>query len=417
MKHMQARTAQKRSATLGESSTQQPPKTKKLRFVDPSDDPLNFAEEVDNALENPSAKRKGRVRNEGYESDSSDDGEGVVYSRKQDDTGDAGGDEDDMFSIGEKAAKKDDRGGTRSQSKVEFLRLGDIEGQEFNESGHSEDEDEGEPEDEDDANRKKQAGMGYEISSFNMREEMEEGKFAADGTYVKAFDPHAVHDRWMDGVDEREIKMARRRKRHQDRIQREKMKAEEREIEQSGGKSALEIQLVGMLKRGETVLEALQRLGMRSKKDSAYVLHESYNNRVLTAVASKCANGRSKDASSMAVDKQPPKGMTDIDLITHLASNIMSLGDTDIYSRSYEELVRDVRSSGQVKDGWVPPSADVKYEYRWNVPGQQSGESYGPFGEEDMNTWFKAAYFGISGEKVEVRTVGGEWGAWDDVVT
>lgn len=118
----------------------------------------------------------------------------------------------------------------------------------------------------------------------------------------------------------------------------------------------------------------------------------------------------------MAVDK-PAKGMTDIDLITHLASNIMSLGDTDIYSKTYEELVRSVRSSGQVQNDWIPPSADVKYEYRWNLPGQQEGGSYGPFGEEDMKTWFKAAYFGADGEKVEVRVVGGEWGYWSDVVT
>lgn len=118
----------------------------------------------------------------------------------------------------------------------------------------------------------------------------------------------------------------------------------------------------------------------------------------------------------MVVDKLPPKGTTDIDLITHLASNIMSLGDTDIYSKTYEELVRDVRSSGRVNDDWLPPSADRKYEYRWNVPGQQPGGSYGPFGEEEMKTWFKAAYFGVSGEKVQVRAVGGEWGEWDDVI-
>lgn len=110
--------------------------------------------------------------------------------------------------------------------------------------------------------------------------------------------------------------------------------------------------------------------------------------------------------------------MTDIDLITHLASKIMSLGDTDIYSKTYEELVRSVRSSGQVQDDWIPPSADVKYEYRWIVLEQQpAGESYGPFGEEDMKTWFKASYFGISGEKVQVRAVGGEWGGWDDSFT
>ena len=268
---MQARTAQKRSATSGESPTPKPPDSKKLRFVEPNEDPLNFAEEVDNALENPSAKRKGRVRNEGYESDSSDDGEGVVYSRRKGEAGEAGGDDDDMFAMGEKEANKDQES-THSTKKEEFLRLGDIEGQEFNESeSESEGEDE-EPEDEDDVERKKKAGMGYEMSSFNMREEMEEGKFAADGTYVKTFDPHAVHDRWMDGVDEKEIKLARRRKRQQDKIEKEKMKAEERELQQSGGKSALEIQLVGMLKRGETVLEALQRVGARSKKNSGYVL-------------------------------------------------------------------------------------------------------------------------------------------------
>jgi CD2 antigen cytoplasmic tail-binding protein 2 len=272
---MQARTARKRSAaSSGESSIPQPPITKKTRFVDPSDDPVNFAEEVDNALENPNAKRKGRVRNEGYDSDSSDDGEGVVFSRRKDEAGEAAGDDDDMFAMADKD-KEDEISGVGK--KEEFLRLGDIEGQEFNESEHESDEDEeDEPEDEDEAELRKRAGMGYEISSFNMREEMEEGKFAADGTYVKAFDPHAVHDRWMDGLDEKEIKKTRRRKRQQDRIQREKIKAEERELEQSGGKGALELQLVGMLKRGETVLEALQRLGAKSKKNSIipkYVCH------------------------------------------------------------------------------------------------------------------------------------------------
>ncbi|KAG9318663.1 hypothetical protein JVU11DRAFT_756 [Chiua virens] len=399
---MQARTAQKRSATSAGSSAPHPPNPKKLRFVDPGDDPVNFAEEVDNALENPSAKRKGRVRNEGYESDSSDDGEGVVLSRRKDESGDGAADEDDMFTIGDKKANQNDV--PSGKKKESYLRLGDIEGQEFNEDGSDADADSDlsdEPEDEDDARRRTQVGMGFEMSSFNMREEMEEGKFAADGTYVRTFDPHVVHDRWMDGVDEKEIKIARHRKRQQDRIQKEKIKAEERELEQSGGMSALEIQLVGMLKRGETVLEALQRLGTRSKKQSG-----------------KHTNGKPKDDSSMAVDKQPAKGMSDIDMITHLASNIMSLGDIDIYSKTYEQLVRNVRSSGQVNDDWLPPSADVKYEYRWKVLGQQRpGESYGPFGEEELKTWFKAAYFGVYGEKVDVRMVGGEWGEWDDVVT
>jgi len=233
---------------------------KKTRFAHPSED---FAEEVESALENPAAHRKGRVRNEGYDSDSSDDGEGVVQSRKKDLTAAKNDDDDDMFAIPDKEEKQQP---VASKKREEYLKLGDIEGQEFNSGSGSEDESDDEPEDEDDAERRKKAGMGYELSSFNMRDEMEEGKFTEDGSYVRTFDPHGVHDRWMEGLNEKEIKLARRRKRHQEKVQKERMAAEERELQESGGKGALEKELLPMLKKGETVLEALQRLGVQAKK-------------------------------------------------------------------------------------------------------------------------------------------------------
>jgi CD2 antigen cytoplasmic tail-binding protein 2 len=65
----------------------------------------------------------------------------------------------------------------------------------------------------------------------------------------------------------------------------------------------------------------------------------------------------------------------------------------------------------------MPPSADITYEYKWDIPGQSTGETFGPFSEEEMKMWHEAAYFGESGEKVKVRKVGDDWGAWDDVVT
>lgn len=401
---MQPRTAQKRSATSSADASTSKKSShvlKKTRFTEPNEDPANFAEEVDSALENPLAKRKGRVKNEGYDSDSSDDGEGVVLSRRKDADGEGADDDDDMFAMADKEEKKDE---VHGKKKEEFLRLGDIEGQEFNDGEDSNSDTEDEPEDEDERERRKKAGMGFELSSFNMREEMEEGKFAADGTYVRSFDEHAVHDRWMDDLDDKEIKLARRRKRQQERIQREKMKAEEIELEQSGGKGALEMQLVGMLKKGETILEALQRLGAKSKQNLR---------------STRKVNGKAKDETAMAVDKaiEKPKGLNDIDMITHLASNLMSLGDTDIYSRSYEELVRTVRSSGRVEPNWTPPSADITYEYKWDIPGQSTEETFGPFSEEEMKMWYTAVYFGESGEKVKVRKVGDDWGAWDDVVT
>jgi CD2 antigen cytoplasmic tail-binding protein 2 len=244
---------QKRTAASSDSG---PHKSKKTRFVDPADDPTNFAEQVDSALEQPS--RRGKVKNEGYESDSSDDGEGVVNSRKK-----HGPDEDDdMFAPTEKEEIEE-----VGKKRDKFMRLGDIEGQEFgSRSGSDSESDIDEPADQDEAEKKKKEGMGFELSSFNMREEMEEGKFTEDGSYVRTFDPHSVHDRWMEGLDDREIKLARRRKREQERKQRMKIEAEEKELQDFGGQDAMERELLPFLKKGETVLEALQRLGLRTKK-------------------------------------------------------------------------------------------------------------------------------------------------------
>ena len=110
------------------------------------------------------------------------------------------------------------------------------------------------------------------------------------------------------------------------------------------------------------------------------------------------------------------KTSSDVEQLTHHASTLLSLGDTDIYSRTYEEIVRSVRSAGKVGPSWVPPSADVKYEYKWDVPGSTCGEGqvFGPYNEDEMLSWFKASYFGLTGEKVKVRPVGGEWGSWSD---
>ncbi|TFY72683.1 hypothetical protein EVG20_g351 [Dentipellis fragilis] len=405
---MPPRPTHKRAAVSEDSGEPGPSKrhaSKKTRFVDPSEDPATFAEDVQAALENPSAAKKGRVRIEGYDSDSSDDGEGVVPSRRPGAEG--GEEEDDMFAMGDKEEKKAE---STKKPKEEFLRLGDIEGQEFGGSGGEESsEEEDEPEDEDDAERRKKVGMGYELSSFNMREEMEEGKFSADGTFVRTFDPHALHDKWMDGLDEKEIKQARKRKRQQERIQKERIKAEENELAALGGKEAVEKKVIEMLKKGETVLEALQRLGVQAKKERS---------KSKSASQKRQANA---NGTAMNVDGPKPTSQvqSEIDELTHLASTLMSLGDTDVYSKTYEELVRSVRSAGNVEPSWVPPSADVKYEYKWDVPGStgQDGEVFGPFDEDNMLVWYKASYFGAGGEKVKVRKVGGEWSSWDDVIS
>jgi len=372
---------------------------KKTRFVSPSQDPANFEAQVEDALENPSAARKGRVKTEGYDSDSSDDGEGVVLSRRK---GEGAGDDDDdvdMFAAEEdeqgkgKGVDKGGPSGGGKKKKEEFMRLGDIEGQEFhNVDGDSDDdEDDAEPVDEDEAERRRKAGMGFELSKFNMREEMEEGRFSADGMYVRTFDPHAVHDRWMDDVDDRDMKKARRSMKRQLKAEKERERKEAEEM--NIGKEDMEKELVGLLRKGESVLEALARLGVRAKKEKT---------------AAK-ANGEA------AVDDSI---QTDIDRLTTLSSALLP-DNVDIYSATYESLLRGLRSKGNVEPDWVPPKREVKYEYRWaleDVEGGDERQVFGPFGEEEMRSWYAAAYFGPSGEKIDVRQVGKPWGDWEEVL-
>ena len=66
----------------------------------------------------------------------------------------------------------------------------------------------------------------------------------------------------------REIKKARKSHKQQERAQKEKMRAEEEELKQLGGKDEVEKQLIRLLKKGESVLEALQRLGAKAKKNT-----------------------------------------------------------------------------------------------------------------------------------------------------
>lgn len=394
-------------------STGAGPSTKRTRFTDPSDPATNgdeqtFAEQVDENLETVSSRK--RVKNEGYDSDSSDDGEGVVESRKKKVAEDD--DDDDMFATPDPdKAKSQAEGGGKKQEK--YLALGDIEGQEFGRATNAESSDDDEPEDEDDAERKKRAGMGFEISSFNMKAEMEEGKFAEDGTFVRSFDPHAVHDKWMEGMDDREMKRARKSKKLMESKEKER---EQREAEEAGrGKEDIMKELLGFMEKGESVLEALQRLGAAAKA----------NKRAQKKKAATEVLPPSIDAT--ASTEQPPE-QDPITRVTSLASTLLSLGDTDVYEATYEMMLRTVRRSGIVSSEWdphppPPQTPDTKYEYRWAPDyvaasgGQASADSvYGPYGSSELEAWKAASYFGEDAERILLRRVGDvEWTPWQSL--
>ena len=260
---------------------------KRTRFTSPSpgagsstslerDDDNLLEEDLPENAANVKANRKRAVKDQdGYGSDSSNDEEGVVPSRRA-----VPKDEDeDMDMFGDDVVKEDDKGKGKGKGKdKEFMDIEEIDGQEFERKRLGTEDDSASEEETDERKvrkKEKEADLGFEVTPFNMKSEMDEGKFTADGEAYLANDRDEgeKHDMWLVDLDKEAIKVARRAHREREKAEREK---EEREEDLGKGKerqNELMRETVGLMERGETVLETLQRLGRefeeRRKRDEA----------------------------------------------------------------------------------------------------------------------------------------------------
>lgn len=246
-----------------------PSDPKRTRFASPLpprdrstsiDGPDEFLEEdLQQGAARAKQKSKRQLKDtEGYGSDSSNDEEGIVPSRRPKE------EEEDVDMFGDVEEKKD----KGKEKKKDFMDLDDIEGQELDKGKDAVSDSESDSDVEiagDEATerkRRKEKALGNEVTGFNMKEEMEEGKFTADGeTYVEnAKDEGDKHDVWLTDVDKDVMKKARRAHKL-----REKQEADREAAEARGVGKEREVELmtaaVDLMERGETVLEALQRLG------------------------------------------------------------------------------------------------------------------------------------------------------------
>ena len=239
------------------------------------------------------------------------------------------------------------------------------------------------------------------LDAFNMRNENEEGRFDDQGNFVrKAGDPDAVHDTWLEGLSKKDMKKAKEAadKRDQDRRQRN---ADDDAILTS---DVLK-RLIPMLERGETILEALARLGKGKDKKPKWL--------------NKNRNRKSKEASMADVDmgEEDPAEVQRkeaVEAITAAADLLLTRGQTEIYDAERELLVRQYRK--ETGEEWTEPdhSRNGKetgletetWEYRWS-DARDGGEVHGLYKGSMMTQWNEAGYFG---EGVEFRqTPDGEW--------
>lgn len=442
--------------------------------------------------------RRGRVVTDGYDSeDSEDDEDGDGMDGAGQGKGKVAGvdEDDDMFDIKDDAGGegKEGTGGKESKKsagkgkETRFLELGEIEGQEFG-GGESDEEDRDKELELEDSGpdsdvdgeqtpptspggtvqprktKRDKKGMGHKMDAFNMKAEMESGRFDEEGNYLaNAKDPHAEHDGWLAGVYSRKgIRAAREAHEKREREERERLKARDSAVLPEADAKK---RLVEILERGESVLEALQRLGAQAKK------HKSAAEKSKKSYRAKRSpeKDKSKAASSseMAVDEAaaptgpPHPTIAALEELTTLSSTLMShYGQINVYDETYESLLRAVRPAGVVTDDWdpattrksvssreepqagpsngeasnglsAPPASPDprRFQYKWapaylaataaaagRAP-EPDTQIFGPFDADELRSWGASGYFGESGERILLRIEGGEgWQGWSDAL-
>ena len=434
--------------------------SKKPRF-----DPRNPSNLVPDALEEDTTLeadvigtrgqqvKRNAVNIDGYDSDSDNDGFDVRAAARRKETNRQGQteEENDMFADLEDDIKDGDDSegevGRREAKKkaVRFLDEAEIEGQipnsksgghvsaDFSLNGQpngkgvrrAQTDAHGESSSESEVDEETRAAIGHDIDeevgaggkkthapkldAFNMRNEQEDGRFDDQGNYVrKVADPDAVHDSWLEGLSKKDMKQAREAAEKRENERRQKNMEDDAVLT-----ADLLKRLIPLLEQGETILEALARIGTGRDKKPKW---QSKNKK------RKQQDGGAVDTGMAEEDAMERRRKELVGAITGAADLLMTRGQTEIYDAERELLIRQYeRETGQ---DWVEPSTtklsgekgqplveNKQWEYRWSDE-RDGGETYGPYNGSMMARWQEEGYFG---DEVEFRRIDAK-GGWSRAV-
>ncbi|KAG0648123.1 lin1 [Hyphodiscus hymeniophilus] len=245
------------------------------------------------------------------------------------------------------------------------------------------------------------------VDAFNMKAEQEEGRFDDAGNFVrKAADPDAKHDMWLEGVSKKDMKKAAEAHEKREEERRQKRREDDAMLMPDILRT-----LILRLEKGETVLEALARLGRGQTKTKKVPKWKLKKQR-------KGSNeDMDVDEEKKAEDPAQIKIREAVDAITGAADQLLTRGETEIYEQEREMLIRKYRK--ETGGDWIePPIQEVveegptkMWDYRW-IDGRDGATKQGPYDGATMVAWQDAGYFG---EGVEFRKAGDE-GSWSRVV-
>lgn len=255
------------------------------------------------------------------------------------------------------------------------------------------------------------------LDAFNMKSEQEEGRFDDQGNFVrKAADPDAVHDSWLEGVSKKEMKKAKEAADKRDEERRQKIIEDDAVLTSDVLKS-----LIPYLERGETVLEALARLGRAKDKKKPKWQNKNKRKRNAEHDGTMDVDAAGNDKPDEEAAAAETRRREAVEGITGAADQLLGRGQPEIYDAERESLIRmyaretgedwvDVRPAvaSTAPDDNGPLGDSRQWEYRWS-DARDGGESHGPYDGPTMVSWSEAGYFG---DGVEFRRVGQGGGAW-----
>lgn len=379
--------------------------------------------------------RRNAINLDGYDSDSDNEGFSARMEEKSKQTrAKHDAEDDDMFAelqedFGEEEIDADEAM-RKNKKSVRFMQDNEIQGQvSSSKSGRAmhadlskgageidvEEDDDEESEIGEEERAQVDAGMDEEVGAgakkknaplldaFNMSTEQEEGRFDEQGNYLrKAADPDAVYDQWLDGVSKKDIRKAKEAAERRDAEKKEKDRSDDSILTSDALKT-----LIVHLERGETILEALARLGKGLTRKPKWQTKKKNKK-----------GDQDQDTDMTDENSDEANRRKAIDAITGAADILMGRGQPEIYDTEREMLTREYRN--ETGDAWVDPpqpengqseTGPVMWEYRWS-DARDGGDAHGPYDSAMMHSWRSAGYFG---EGVEFRRIG-DTGPWSSTV-
>lgn len=234
------------------------------------------------------------------------------------------------------------------------------------------------------------------LTPFNMKEELEEGRFDKDGHYLFNKNKDAT-DNWLDNIDWVRVKTetdqptTKENKTLGDSDSEDSQDGSSQQAS-GGGRRFDEVakykEMLTMMQPKETVKRALQRLGVRISSA------ERWKRKKMGIV----------DDSSEKVTK-----------LTELANEILTnSGNMNVYEESYETIERKIKTSSGMStaaefdmfgdevqpaekmEGTEEPEEPIEdtlmWEFKW---AQDDGDDkiFGPYNTEQMQNWVVDGYF------------------------